>query len=275
MMSTGHWHRGDCQNTGNVLGNRSCVRQSKYFRQYESGNNVKHLLGQDSLVWDTNKKQGVYSGVPVYNGDTHRLTSVGDSLKLPTLNPSKRGTVVQQLNDEGGAGYQPRFEDGGVNAVLGSAGKRFDAAATSRSAYTQPHEHELMEQVPAAGVSRQPQGSVLPSVSTNVTAATEVAWTYLPKVQLPDWVPYINTGGKRVIPGERPAPVPTAHLPKAPAPNPRRPGKLKPKPEPSAPTEALAKKSRMFGAVCGTPSPKGCGYRGPSQAPSAVSHNLW
>ena len=53
---------------GNVLGDRSTVRQSKYFRQYESGNDVKSLLGTDNLRWDVNKKEGVFAGHSVYDG---------------------------------------------------------------------------------------------------------------------------------------------------------------------------------------------------------------
>ena len=53
---------------GNTLGDRSTVRQSRYFRQYESGNNVKSLLGTDNLMWDVNKKEGVFSNHAVYDG---------------------------------------------------------------------------------------------------------------------------------------------------------------------------------------------------------------
>ena len=50
------------QNNGNVIGDRSTIRQSKLFRMYESGNEVKALLGQNSLRWDVTKKQGAYEG---------------------------------------------------------------------------------------------------------------------------------------------------------------------------------------------------------------------
>ena len=53
---------------GNNLGDRSSVRQSKYFREYESGNNVKSLLGTDHLRWDVERKEGVFSGHSVYDG---------------------------------------------------------------------------------------------------------------------------------------------------------------------------------------------------------------
>eukprot|EP00906_Rhabdomonas_costata_P023142 RCo033315 len=74
---SGHWHSGDaeCQNVGNMLGDRSCVRQSRYFRQYESGNQIKTLMGQEQLVWDTKRKQGAYNGQPVYDATAPRTTS--------------------------------------------------------------------------------------------------------------------------------------------------------------------------------------------------------
>ena len=52
---------------GNVLGDRACVRQSKLFRQYESGNAVKGLLGTPNLQWDVNKKEGAYQGHGVWD----------------------------------------------------------------------------------------------------------------------------------------------------------------------------------------------------------------
>jgi len=50
------------QNLGNHIGTRSCVRQSKLFRMYESGNATKALLGQQSLQWDVDRKEGAYRG---------------------------------------------------------------------------------------------------------------------------------------------------------------------------------------------------------------------
>lgn len=54
--------RDGTQNTGNSIGTKSSIRQSKYFRMYESGNQTKAILGQDNLCWDVNKKQGAYTG---------------------------------------------------------------------------------------------------------------------------------------------------------------------------------------------------------------------
>lgn len=50
------------QNVGNHVGSRSTVRQSKLFRMYESGNAAKAILGQDSLQWNVNHKEGAYHG---------------------------------------------------------------------------------------------------------------------------------------------------------------------------------------------------------------------
>ena len=54
-------------NTGNTLGDRSCVRQSKLYRMYESGNDVKGILGTSHLEWNTKEKEGVYKGHHVYD----------------------------------------------------------------------------------------------------------------------------------------------------------------------------------------------------------------
>ena len=59
-MSKGHYHdmSAGTQNQGNKLGDRSCIRQSRLYREYESGNNVKDLLGTGNLKWNPNKKEG-------------------------------------------------------------------------------------------------------------------------------------------------------------------------------------------------------------------------
>jgi hypothetical protein len=69
-MSQGHRHLGGpeaTQNQGNVLGDRPCVRQSRLYREHVGGNAMKELLGQDTLKWDTQRQQGVYSGKPVFD----------------------------------------------------------------------------------------------------------------------------------------------------------------------------------------------------------------
>ena len=65
----GHWHDPSAatQNQGNQLGSRPCVRQSQLFRQNESGNTMKSLLGSSHLRWDTRHTQGAYAGRPAYD----------------------------------------------------------------------------------------------------------------------------------------------------------------------------------------------------------------
>lgn len=66
---SGHKHNPSAgtQNQGNTLGDRSCVRQSKLYRMYESGNGVKAILGSSNLCWDPNQQQGAYSGQKVFD----------------------------------------------------------------------------------------------------------------------------------------------------------------------------------------------------------------
>ena len=68
----GHWHDPSAatQNQGNQLGSRPCVRQSQLFRQNESGNTMKSLLGSSHLQWDTKHTQGAYDGRPAYDAHT-------------------------------------------------------------------------------------------------------------------------------------------------------------------------------------------------------------
>ena len=96
-----HHIHGGTQNTGNVIGTKSTVRQSKYFRMYESGNQTKSLLGQDCLCWNVHEKQGAYSGhvydaskykdVVSYNVQNNSGTKVdGESKYYTEKNRSKR-----------------------------------------------------------------------------------------------------------------------------------------------------------------------------------------
>lgn len=68
-MSHSHSHDPNSASleTGNTLGTKSCVRQSKLFRMYESGNDMKNMLGMGNLVWKTNEKEGAYKGQKVYD----------------------------------------------------------------------------------------------------------------------------------------------------------------------------------------------------------------
>lgn len=76
------------QNTGNHIGTRSTVRQTKLFRMYESGNAVKGILGQDCLQWDVSRKQGAYSG-PVWHDGTRSRGGLASGDGRETYFPEK------------------------------------------------------------------------------------------------------------------------------------------------------------------------------------------
>ena len=98
----GHWHDPSAatQNQGNQLGSRPCVRQSQLFRQNESGNTMKSLLGSSHLQWDTKHTQGAYDGRPAYDASAHfaSTTSVAGryhcARRRPTSSLPRRSICV-------------------------------------------------------------------------------------------------------------------------------------------------------------------------------------
>lgn len=93
------------QNTGNHLGSRSCVRQSKLFRMYESGNAAKEILGQESLQWSVDRKEGVFAGHQVFDsvgGAAVGGRSSGDGREVSA--PDRRGHAGRQLGGSQSAG---------------------------------------------------------------------------------------------------------------------------------------------------------------------------
>jgi len=66
-MSMHHDASAPSQNQGNSLGTRPVIRQSKYFRQYESGNATKSLLGVGHLAWNEDKVEGAFKGVKTFD----------------------------------------------------------------------------------------------------------------------------------------------------------------------------------------------------------------
>ena len=69
MSSHHHCATASSQNQGNTLGSRSCIRQSRLFRQYESGNDIKNIMGMSNLTWKTHESEGVYRNKPVYDAN--------------------------------------------------------------------------------------------------------------------------------------------------------------------------------------------------------------
>ena len=88
----GHYHNdsGGTQNQGNSLGDRSCIRQSKLFRQYESGNDMKCLLGTANLQWKTNMTEGVYKGKQTYDSENSAMQSGFSNVYLKDVKYSNK-----------------------------------------------------------------------------------------------------------------------------------------------------------------------------------------
>ncbi|GMI00130.1 hypothetical protein TrVE_jg575 [Triparma verrucosa] len=78
---------------GNSLGSRPVIRQSKYFRQYESGNATKSLLGMSNLQWDTEKTEGCFSGGRVH--DEYNRNRV-----LPKREAAAHDEYLQQMQSQ-------------------------------------------------------------------------------------------------------------------------------------------------------------------------------
>ena len=100
-----HWHDSNAgtQNQGNVLGARPCVRQSKLFRSYESGNGVKGLLGTPHLQWEENRQQGAYANQPVWDHETGGGSYLARSAPPPAQTNAPRS--YERSSQAYGGGY--------------------------------------------------------------------------------------------------------------------------------------------------------------------------
>merc|ERR1719378_1465106 len=76
---------------GNKLGSRPVVRQSKLYRERESGNAMKGLFGQDHLSWKTEVQEGVFSGQGVYDA------AADTSEPRAELAPLQTGAVCEEI----------------------------------------------------------------------------------------------------------------------------------------------------------------------------------
>ena len=83
-MSQAHRNLGGAgmtQNQGNVLGDRPAVRQSRLFREHDSGNAMKDLMGSGETKWKTDQQEGAYAGRALYdhNAPGNRTKPQGQS----------------------------------------------------------------------------------------------------------------------------------------------------------------------------------------------------
>lgn len=115
LPSRGAYHdpRGASQNVGNHIGTRSSVRQSKLFRMYESGNATKALLGQQSLQWDVERKEGAYKGRVFDAFVGEHYTGAGDCGREVSRSRSMAATVVSP----GAVAGQRRSRSNGGNTA--------------------------------------------------------------------------------------------------------------------------------------------------------------
>jgi len=63
----------------NKLVSRPVVRQSKLYREKESGNAMKGIFGQENLQWNTEQQQGVFAGQGVFDAASQSVTSSHDT----------------------------------------------------------------------------------------------------------------------------------------------------------------------------------------------------
>ena len=104
----GHHHQpGMPQNLGNTLGARPCVRQSKLYRQHESGNAAKSLLGMGNLAWSIDHKEGAYKGQRAYDHHSQNggfnVRPAPSEPRPPAAEAGKRG--IQDQPQRSPVGY--------------------------------------------------------------------------------------------------------------------------------------------------------------------------
>ena len=91
-MTQGHRHVGGPDvtiNQGNIIGDRPCVRQSKLYRKYDSGNPIREALGHEKINWDVNQQQGAYKGLGIYDH------TIKETAPL-TQQPAKEGNISNE-----------------------------------------------------------------------------------------------------------------------------------------------------------------------------------
>jgi hypothetical protein len=180
-MSFSHRHISGygSQNTGNTLGNRSCIRQSRTFRRLESGNAMKGILGHGNLSWDYSRKEGAYRGQAVYDADigfNGALTcatqdrdvgtgAVGRVARTPGADDASRGppkASKQRFARERAGFHAPdtserthRQRNIGFHSKAGRAPLREAARALAAEPKAQAHAH------PRRSRPRRPSGPVV------------------------------------------------------------------------------------------------------------------
>lgn len=99
-------HVGNSIENGNSLGERPVVRQSKIYRQNESGNAMKAALGHDELKWEIDALQGVFAGQGVYDAESNSMIVKANTQPPHATKPTPRpkSETPSLVANSGGAG---------------------------------------------------------------------------------------------------------------------------------------------------------------------------
>lgn len=171
-------HSGDSIENGNRLGERPVVRQSKIYRQNESGNSMKAALGHDDLKWETDHLQGVFAGQGVYDAESNATCTVAKSDQAHRAPPKQKSHLSKSPAagvKGGGSGSIPRDDTSAALGPLQQAAAarkakldKMKGAQHSLRGGTSPHPASPR---PPSARSREPRGASEPHVGDLSSAA--------------------------------------------------------------------------------------------------------
>lgn len=127
-------------NTGNALGDRSSVRQSKLYRMYESGNDVKDILGTSHLQWSTTQKQGVYEGHELYDHTNPYNEAVGSGRRRQFVSqgsPKRLVTHKESAGVRAGNTFSDSYNKSSAQATLAKKQRWKEAMLQERGGHTE------------------------------------------------------------------------------------------------------------------------------------------
>ena len=139
----------DGQNLNNMLTKRPSVRQSRLFREKESGNTMKNLLGQSHLNWDVTKTQGAFNS-PVYDHNKpsgyDKMVNINQAFQKPAMIGKKEPSAASMNSrrshglEKGRSGYSGSNSEGlnDRNPFVHSKRKKKGGNAQTRESDAKP-----------------------------------------------------------------------------------------------------------------------------------------
>ena len=164
------------------------MRQSKLYRQYESGNATKELLGTGHLQWSTTRKQGVYEGHDLY--DHNNPTNEIDAYNYKKNSPKRRSPTTSTLTERYAERYDENLSDS-FNAK--SAHARQNRAATKKQLQQMPE--NILNLSPPRRRSYDPD-TVYVSAGYDAQSGHQM-WREVPKEPSPEEEPYSARGARK------------------------------------------------------------------------------